>query len=62
MVIEIDEGTFIETESMSAVNLSPTGQTSVVVDSVTYNVTRFSFEMLLQTLRQREAQTTELAY
>ncbi len=62
MVVEIDTGTWIETEEISAIQLSPDGKTFVIVDSMPYEATRFSFEMLLSMMRQREAQATDLAY
>jgi hypothetical protein len=65
MVIEIDTGTYVETDDMSAVTLSPEGRTMVIVDSIPYESTRFSFEMLLSIMRQHEqrgAQEAELAY
>lgn len=62
MVIEIDTGTWIETQNMSSVQLSQDGDAFVVVDSMTYRSTRFGFEELLRMLQQREAQTTDVAY
>ena len=62
MVIEIDSGMWIETDDMSAVNFTPNGKTMVIVDSIAYEATRFSFEMLLSMMRHREEQTTDLAY
>lgn len=62
MVVEIDQGTWVNTDDMSAVQLSPTGQTFVIVDSMPYEATRFSFEMLLSMMRQRGAYETDQAY
>ena len=62
MVLEIDVGVHVETDEMSAVWQTPEGLVMTVVGGVQYAVTRFSFEQMLEMLRQREEQTTDLAY
>ena len=62
MVIEIDQGVWIESDDLSSVSLQPTGGVVVVAGAVAYNVTRFSFEQMLQMLRDREYAATDLAY
>lgn len=62
MVIEIDSGVWIETQDMNAVMFPETGVVTVVVSGQVFTVTRFTFEQMLDLLRQREAQKTDLAY
>ena len=62
MVIEIDSGTWVETQDMTSVQLSQDGDTFAVIGGMTYRATRFGFEELLRMLQQREAQTTDVAY
>ena len=62
MTIEIDTGVWVETNSMTAVTLHPEGAVIAVIDGVSFTVTRFSFEQMLDLLKLRDAQQTELAF
>ena len=62
MVIEIDAGIWIESNDLSSVALRPSGEVIIIAGGVAFNVSRFSFEQMLQMLRDRDYADNQPAY